>query len=198
MKLIYSENRIIEGIRSKDNEIFSYLYSKYRDEIMNHVIRNSGTYTDAEEVLHLSIIKMYKEVQKRGFVLRKTFDIYFSAIYRNTWISMCEMKNEYDFTHVLPEMAFETNETEYEEYKKEIQQKVLADKFTMLGEDCREVLNMYYIRGLTMNEIAENMEYKSAMIAKNKKYLCLEYLKVLVKGHPIYKNLKLYDSRKSY
>ena len=46
-----------------------------------------------------------------------------------------------------------------------------------LGEPCRTIVEDYYLRSLTMDEITDKFGYTNADNAKNQKYKCLQRLK---------------------
>jgi RNA polymerase sigma factor (sigma-70 family) len=46
-----------------------------------------------------------------------------------------------------------------------------------LGEPCKTILTDYYFRKLSMQDIAEKMNYTNADNAKNQKYKCFNRLK---------------------
>lgn len=51
-----------------------------------------------------------------------------------------------------------------------------------VGDACSRVLKMYYYYKFSMEAIAEEMEYKNDLVAKKKKYECLQKLKGMVSG----------------
>ena len=76
------------------------------------------------------------------------------------------------------EMATEASgEFEREEENKEMVRKYLEQ----LDGNCRKVLELYYLQGMKMEEIAKELGYKNANVAKKKKSLCLKKLSDLVR-----------------
>ena len=71
-----------------------------------------------------------------------------------------------------------TDEFEGEEENKEMVRKYLEQ----LDGNCRKVLELYYLQGMKMEEIARELGYKNANVAKKKKSLCLKKLAELVKS----------------
>ena len=49
-------------------------------------------------------------------------------------------------------------------------------------KDCKKVLELYYFKELNMEQIAEEMGYKNANVAKKKKYECLKKVMQSVKN----------------
>ncbi len=190
MKAPYSDIEIIEGIKAKDEKVLMYIYNNYRPMVIDYVTKNSGTEREAEDVLHDAIIRTYDGISKRGFSLKKRFDVYFPVICRNTWKYSVRIKNRYVYSGFLPDILDDTDEDMCNRIQQEQLQKIILEKFRALDEKCRDVLKLYYFKKMRMKEIADMMSYKYYNIAVNKKYLCLENLKVLIKGSPVYKKFK--------
>jgi RNA polymerase sigma factor (sigma-70 family) len=72
----------------------------------------------------------------------------------------------------------EAQEQELREAVEEEQRAKLAEKvLDQLGERCRELLVLFYNKGLKLKDIASRMGYSSENTAKNQKYKCLEAAK---------------------
>jgi len=71
MKVTLSDKQILEGIKAKDTEALNYLYTEYKEKIIKYVINNSGSKEEGEDIFQDAVIKVYKEVQKKDFVLKK-------------------------------------------------------------------------------------------------------------------------------
>lgn len=59
---------------------------------------------------------------------------------------------------------------------------LLKKHFKNLGEKCREVLTMFYYRGLNNKEIAEQAGYEKDNVVKSQKSRCLQQLRAMIKG----------------
>jgi DNA-directed RNA polymerase specialized sigma24 family protein len=58
--------------------------------------------------------------------------------------------------------------------------KIIIECIASLGDTCRKILMYHYFDGLSMNEIAERMEFANTDTAKTKKYKCKKRLDELV------------------
>jgi RNA polymerase sigma factor (sigma-70 family) len=190
MKASYSDEQIIKGIKEKDNLVLAYLCSEYMKEITKYIINNKGNKDDAKDVFQDAIIKVYRVIYRKDFVLRKSFETYFKSICMNTWISAVKLKNKQNSTDIIPEDIIDDTEMVLlYEYKNEQLRKLIRKQYGKLGESCRKMLGLYFFKRKQMVEIAYRMDYKNAQIAMNKKHKCLIYLKELIINHPIFKNL---------
>ncbi|OFX18232.1 MAG: hypothetical protein A2033_19160 [Bacteroidetes bacterium GWA2_31_9] len=180
---MYSDKEILKGLKTGDNSVLEYLYSKYRDPIIDFVVKNSGSEEEAIDVLQDSVINIYRKILKEDLVLYKDFNSYFSTAYRNNWRAVLKIKNQRIFTDEFPEDLIFEEFDYYNEYEFNRHQSYTTKQLKELGVDCQQVIEQYYLQNKTMNEIAYLMNYGNAQIAKNKRYRCVEYLKELLKNH---------------
>ncbi|MBI5539665.1 MAG: sigma-70 family RNA polymerase sigma factor [Bacteroidia bacterium] len=187
IRLPYSDEQIIEGIKARNRHVIRFLYSEYWEKVIRHVTINSGSVIEAEDIFQETIVKAYTEIQKPDFLLSCSFDAYFMSICKNNWIYAVKMKNKRIFIDFFTEEYEDTNLLR--EYNLERLHKLMWTQYEQLKADCQEVLDMYYLQEKGMNEIAHRMEYRNNQIAMNKKFRCLEYLRGLLRNHPAYNNL---------
>lgn len=57
------------------------------------------------------------------------------------------------------------------------EQRLLQLNFKKLGQKCRQMLTLFYYRGLTIEEIAEKAGYASGKVVRSQKSRCLKTLK---------------------
>lgn len=63
-----------------------------------------------------------------------------------------------------------------------LEHRLLNEAFGQLGVQCQKVLSLFYLRGYTLEEIAEAMSYRSKDVVKSQKSRCLKSLKKLING----------------
>jgi RNA polymerase sigma-70 factor (ECF subfamily) len=59
----------------------------------------------------------------------------------------------------------------------EVNLAIVSRSFDQLGEPCHELLDQYYFKRKSMEEICSKMGYKNPETAKNQKYKCMERLR---------------------
>ena len=85
----------------------------------------------------------------------------------------------------------EVDSAEYTDYEKDERVNAIVKCVNSMGDTCRRVLTYYYFDGLSMNEIAERMEFSNSNTAKTKKYKCKQELDRIVKKQ--YKQTDFFD-----
>lgn len=62
------------------------------------------------------------------------------------------------------------------------QQKKIKLGFKQLGKKCIEVIELFYYRGYTLEEITETLNYENKNVVKSQKSRCLKKLKEIIKS----------------
>jgi len=64
-----------------------------------------------------------------------------------------------------------------------LEQKLLQENFKKLGKKCKNVLTLFYYRGLTNEEIAQQENYENEAVVRSQKSRCLKTLKEYIKSN---------------
>lgn len=78
-----------------------------------------------------------------------------------------------------------TEELEEEWFQKEMLHQQLEKAISKLGDQCKELLQLFYGFGNSMAEIAEKLHFRNEQVAKSQKYRCLQKAKDLVKEQEV-------------
>jgi len=62
---------------------------------------------------------------------------------------------------------------------------LISQCFNRLGDPCRSLLDLFYYKKKSMEEIAVELNYKNAETAKNQKYKCMERLRKMVEAEQV-------------
>lgn len=188
MKGYYSDEKLINGIKTRDNLVLKHLYSEYHEKVIKYVVRNKGIKQEAEDVLHDSIETVLNHVRRKDFKLQKTFEAYFTTIYQNKWVNRIKTKNKREIINEYPENLTE-EALQYGDNKHEQLYEIASDGLQKLDKDGKKLINLFYIKEKTMAEIAYRMNFKDEKSAKTQKYKAIGRLKEIVKSNPLYKRL---------
>ena len=64
---------------------------------------------------------------------------------------------------------------------KEEREKIIHECINELGDTCKKILTYYYFEKMSMQDIAEKLDFANTDTAKTKKYKCKKRLDQLVK-----------------
>lgn len=176
---ILSEEDFVEGLRQDNRQVMNRLYKIHFPMVSHFIHSNSGTEEEAKDIYQEAFIVLYENLKKTDFTLNCKIKTYIYSVCRRLWLKNLYRKNKFlgkldDFEEFI---IFE--EEAPEEYN-EIAFDKMEDALLKLGEPCRTILEDYYMNNLSMNQIAEKMNYTNADNAKTQKYKCLNRLKKLM------------------
>ena len=143
------------------------------------VCANSGTEQEAKDVYQEAVIAFYEKVQQPQFSLTCRIKTYLYAVCRRLWLKrLWEKKRTNGSMHELETFSgIEDEMIEIEE--KENRFAKMDTDLKALGEPCRSIIEDFYIRDFSMENISEKFGYTNPENAKNQKYKCLQRLKKL-------------------
>lgn len=189
---IYSSKRIIEKLQSidkKENAIaVQYLFRRIQDQVAHFILKNKGAANDIDDIFQDGFIALFKLVRENRIEKVQDVEAYLYSICRNLWLKRLQRATrEVELTETqeaipVPEISVATL---LGAEKKE----ALDTLLKKLGEGCHRIMIYYYYERLTMKQIAEQMNFASADVAKNKKSSCLKKLKKLIMDSPHYRKL---------
>ena len=178
--LFLSDQKIIELLRSGNERVLNMLYDRYLRMITRYVCDNSGTDSDAEEVLQDALIILWENVQRKDFELKSRLSTYLYAVAKNKWLQ--ELNRRKRLTTLDSVSSNPGNEVPVDEQLLEEETvEIIKRCIEQLQPLCQSVLIAYYYEGKTMQEICEITGLANENVAKSKKYQCKKELERLVK-----------------
>jgi RNA polymerase sigma factor (sigma-70 family) len=175
-RIYNTKESILAGIRDSDDFVLSYLYKEHYPMVKNLVLTNNGGVEDAKDILQEGIILFYEKAQNPEFVLSCEVKTFLYSICRNLWLKALKKNGktvEFEEVHnnmVEMDIVDETEMTQ--------KQQILADLIHKIGENCKEILMLFYYKKLSMEAIALKLGYTNADNAKNQKYKCFKKLQL--------------------
>jgi RNA polymerase sigma factor (sigma-70 family) len=173
----FSDKEIIQAIREgKDEKVVASLYSNILPVLTKYICMNKGTPEDAYDLFQDALLIFVKMVATNKFDSDK-YQIYpfILTVTKNLWINKVRKKGRgirWEKTKLEEEEDMLILENMIDDERK----KVLDLLFSSLGKSCIEILTLFYYQELSMKEIAEKMNLKSADVAKLKAYRCRKEL----------------------
>lgn len=85
----YSEKEIVKGIINHDKTTYIYLDTLFRESVIKHTLKNSGTQEDGEELYKDVIFEIYLNIKRNRYATDKLeiFEKYFWTIAERRWIN---------------------------------------------------------------------------------------------------------------
>ncbi|UOE51810.1 sigma-70 family RNA polymerase sigma factor [Mucilaginibacter sp. SMC90] len=174
-----TDSEIVLGILNNSEIVLKRLYTTYFPMILQLIINNNGDEDDAKDIYQEAIIVLYNKIKGGDFELNSKLKTYIYSVCRRLWLKRLSQMNRYggdirDFEEHLPV------EEEVESHSdRDIQFGKMESALQQLGEPCKTIMEDFYIKNRSMQEICERFGYTNADNAKTQKYKCLQRLKKL-------------------
>jgi RNA polymerase sigma factor (sigma-70 family) len=177
-KVQFTDNQFIDGLRSGNSELLSALYKKYYNIVLKFIVNNSGTEEAAQDIYQETVIVVYENVQKEGFILNCQLQTYIYSIARRLWLKQLKKNGKiFLFKEEEENEVVDVSSDMDEHQAKESDIERMNKSLLELGEPCATLIKDFYVHKLNMDEIADKFGYTNADNAKNQKYKCLQRLK---------------------
>jgi RNA polymerase sigma factor (sigma-70 family) len=147
--------------------------------VVNLVCTNSGTEQEAKDIYQEAVIAFYESVQQPDFTLRCKISTYLYAISRRLWLKRLAEKKRYTGNVEAYESFVGIDEVMVTIEEQESAFQRMKHALNRLGNPCRTILEDFYLRDASMEQIREKFGYTNTDNAKTQKYKCLQRLKKL-------------------
>jgi RNA polymerase sigma factor (sigma-70 family) len=176
---IERDRELLLGLARNDDKALSTIYKENFPSILRMVLQYRGSEDDAKDLFQEAMIVLYEKVQQNEFDLYSKLKTFLYSVCRHLWLKKLKTGN---MSIALPdemEEVLPVEDTIEEHVKKDEQFRIMEHSMSGMGEPCKTILEDYYIRKMSMQDIAEKFGYTNAENAKNQKYKCLMRLKKL-------------------
>lgn len=138
------------------------------------VLTNSGTEDEAKDIFQEALLTFWQKAVSGNLVLTSKISTYLYSICLNLWRKELDRKSR---------LSSEVKDSEeYQTHEQEEKVRIVRECIEELGDTCKKILTYYYFDGLSMNDIAEKLEFANQDTAKTKKYKCKKRLDSLIKS----------------
>ena len=179
------DKNALKDLQSTDRLKLKALYNRYRDEFLNFGRRYNLDKDDLSDVYQEAFLALRKRaVQGKLDAIDSSMKTYLFGIGKYKIFDMIKArKREVSYESQLHVVGDEVIEVEIDNEPQLTEKQVVLQKYLkQLGEKCRQVLTMFYYRGLSIKEIAEHAGYQSENVVKAQKSRCLKSLRQLCNG----------------
>lgn len=165
--------QIIQQLRAgNQKEAVAELYKSFPS--VRHFIRTHGGNDDeAKDIFQESMIVFYKNAMKPEFTLTASVNTYLFTVSKYLWKDELKKKNR-----MVP-IKFDREDEKYAPVFTEEKYRWLDKIINSLGEKCMEILQLFYYKKQSMEEIASGLGYKNVDTAKTQKYKCIERARMM-------------------
>ncbi len=191
MQEVNVDNVFLAELQKGSPRAFEELYLKYFRMVEDMIFKFNGTSEDAKDIFQEALFVFVKKLREPDFVLTSKASTYLYAIARNLYFKKTgrpTVEISMDEQHFNFVAQAEPSEDSLSPHAKDAMLTVMTEQMALLEEDCRSVILYSFYQGLSHAQIAGLTGYTEAFV-KVKKFRCLEYLRKLIKGTDVFKNL---------
>lgn len=179
------DKQLIAQLKKRDRNALKDVYREYKAEFFRFASRYTKADDTLEDIFQDAIIAVYENALAGKLDnLKSSLKTYLFSTgkfmlfkkFRDTK----EIATEEDYIFDQRETA--VMEDVYEDEGPNEHQKQLVVNFKKLGDKCREILELFYLQGLKLEEIMSVQGYENKNVVKSQKSRCLKSLKELVTG----------------
>lgn len=172
------EISLLKGLARNDKKSVEVIYSQNYNLVQALVVNNNGTIDDAKDIFQEAMMVLYEKARSGSFELNCQIRTYLYSVARRLWLKKLNQSNRRttDFDDTNETQIVVDGEVVAHE-QKDAEFEMMHAAISTLGEPCKSLLEAFYFKNNSMQEIAENFGYTNAENAKTQKYKCLMRLK---------------------
>jgi RNA polymerase sigma factor (sigma-70 family) len=176
-----TDAKILDLIRTGNDEGLVMLYRANRKPILTYVLRNGGTEDDAEDLLQEALIVLWERIRAHRFEYNARLSTFVYATVKNIWRRRLARRRHESHADIEQDSGHIENATALDIMIESEEAQRVHRALEQLGEPCRTLLIMFYWEDRSMDDIATAMHFANAATAKSKKYQCKKALQRLLK-----------------
>ncbi len=186
MKEQTDEKALLEGLAASDKRTVETIYKENYNMVQALIINNNGSADDAKDIFQEAMIVLYEKARSGSFELNCQIKTFVYSVSRRLWLKRLQQQNRFSAQGDNMQEVVSVEEDLEQHERRNDEFEMMDTAISHLGEPCKSLIEAYYLKKQTMQEIAAKFGYTNADNAKNQKYKCLMRLKKIFFTH--YKN----------
>ncbi len=166
-----SDQDIIGLLKSQQNhKAFVKLY-KYENVVKKHVLSQHGTKQDAQDIFQEALIILHRKANIEAFELTSSLNTLIFGISKNLWRDQLRKKKtilQENNNTIADTIEFDLSIEQEKKFR------LAENALENIAEQCKKLLELFYIKKESMISIANLLGMSSENAAKTQKYKCLE------------------------
>ena len=182
---INNEQQLLIALAKGERGATEQIYKQQFPIINGWLLKNGGSSDDSADLFQEAMVVLFGKVQNPGFELTCSIGTYLFSISKNLWYKKLQ-KNQKEATRFFDNTESENDGigVNYDEdvkvhHEREAHFDQLDAALGQIGEPCRSLLQAFYHKDKSMQEIAVDFGYTNPENAKTQKYKCLTRLRKL-------------------
>ncbi len=179
-----TDEQLIAQLKKRDHNALKTVYLDYKTEFLKFMSRYNVDNDALEDIFQDALIVLYENAQTGKLdALKSTVKTYLFGtgkfmLFKYFRDGKKEVPTEE--TYLFDQYEQAVIEDVYEDEGVNDYQAKLVANFKKLGDKCREILELFYLQGMKLDEITQTQGYENKDVAKSQKSRCLKSLKQLI------------------
>lgn len=178
-----NDQQLIAQLKRRDRNALKDVYRQYKTEFFRFASRYIKDDITLEDIFQDAIIAVYENALSGKLDnLKSSLKTYLFSTGKFMIFKKFRDTKELptDETFIFDQKEKAVMEDVFEDEGPNEHQKKLIENFKKLGEKCREILELFYLQGLKLEEIMTVQGYENKNVVKSQKSRCLKTLRELV------------------
>lgn len=175
-----TDQDLYDALSRRDERAYTYLYAESYPSFRYWMLNNSASEMDAEDAFQKGMLSFLLNIETGKYQFQsgtRVTTVVFEYCKR-VWLT--ELKSARLRTRgAMPDVVNTADTADVLDDLERLEiVKIVRESLGQLKDDCRQLLDWFYIDELSLREIAERMGMKESS-ARSKRYSCAEKLKAL-------------------
>lgn len=176
---------IFEQLKQGHYDAISEAYHRYRADFLSWAKRYSGLPESvALDLYQDALIILFKNLADGKLqTIQSTLVAYLIGIGKNLALKKHSLRAKEVYLDEYEEENLGTIELNILAFQEEtLKESLIRDSFQQLSDICRQIIILFYYRGLSMNQICKQMNYKNENATKTAKHKCMNQFRKMVRA----------------
>ena len=170
-----TDQEIIDLVRDGKNEKpIKWLYQEF-PKIEKLILQSGGNKQLAEEIFNDSLLLLLEKVREDQFTLTSKLTTYFYGINRFLLLNELRKNKHANCSLEWSDTLIVSGEDLGYDFDKEQKLNMMERVLKQISAKCQAILELFYFKKRSMEQIARELEYSSVNSAKTQKFKCLEH-----------------------
>lgn len=182
-----NDEQLITQLKQRDRNALKTVYSEYKTEFFKFSSRYTTDTIVREDIFQDALIVLYENAlagkldHLKSTLKTSLFSTGKFMLFKHFRDGKKEVHTDEDYLFdnyeqtVIEDIYNDDGPSEY--------QKALIANFKKLGDKCREILELFYLKGMKLDEIMSTQGYENKNVVKSQKSRCLKSLKDLIQNN---------------
>jgi len=182
MTTYLTDNQLISGLLQQEDAAINYLYEDVGPKVKQYIMSVGGSQDEADDIFQEGIISAFVNVRSGKYQQSDNtkFTTYLTQICKYKWYDVLKSAHKSKRGGEMMDIPDDQNIQEALEVSEKYS--VLHTLIDELGNQCKDILQRFYWKKESIEEISKALKMVAASV-KNGKYRCMQKLKETALGN---------------